>query len=200
MNLWAIIPVKPFGLGKSRLASVLRDPQRADFNSRMFRHVLDAARDTLGSDRIAVVSTDPDALTLASPAHAVRESEPGDLNRALALAAEYAAQHGAEAILVLPADLPDLTREDIEALRRALDGGRCCAIAPDAAESGTNALAMTPPDESLFRFGADSFAAHVQAAQARGCRVTIVRRPGLAHDLDTPESYHAWLNRVGASA
>ena len=53
-------------------------------------------------------------------------------------------------------------------------------IAPDQQEQGTNALALAPPDADFFRFGLDSFQAHLEAAKARGMKMRILRRPGLA--------------------
>jgi 2-phospho-L-lactate/phosphoenolpyruvate guanylyltransferase len=200
MDLWAIIPVKTFGQGKSRLAAVLDDGERARLSRRMFLHVFRIAAEELGRVRVAVVSADRTLTAAADIAHLVHEAAPGNLNRALALAVRYAVRRGAGAIVVLPADLPELGRGDIAALREALDIPRSCAIAPDIDETGTNALAIRPPGPGLFRFGADSFAAHVQAAEARGYRVRIVRRSGLALDIDTPESYRTWLVREGASA
>ena len=41
-------------------------------------------------------------------------------------------------------------------------------------------------------YGMDSFQAHLEAAKARGMKLRILRRPGLAHDLDTPEEYRRY--------
>ena len=73
-------------------------------------------------------------------------------------------------------------------MRRVSDAP-ACTIAPDEQEQGTNALALTPPAADFFKFGPDSFQAHLAAARARKLAVRILRRPGLALDLDTPENY-----------
>ena len=73
-------------------------------------------------------------------------------------------------------------------------------IAPDASEQATNALVLSPPDPDFFHFGPSSFAAHLHAARERGMTIEIVRRPGLAFDLDTPEDYREFLKRTGAPA
>jgi 2-phospho-L-lactate guanylyltransferase len=121
---------------------------------------------------------------------------PSDLNRALEQACRHAIEKNVQAIAVLPSDLPDIAAGDIAALRDALGPAPSCVIAPDTSEQGTNALALSPPSADLFRFGPCSFAAHLRAAAARGYRTQILRRPGLAHDLDTPESYRRWLQRT----
>ena len=197
MDHWAIIPAKPFKLGKSRLAAVLNESERTTLNQRLFEHVFDVAISTLGADRIIVVTADTELLAQVRRqlAHAIQERSSGDLNAALAQASHYASERGADAILILPSDLADITVEDIAALRNELGPTPCCAIAPDASGHGTNALALAPPSADFFRFGPQSFTAHIELAAARGIATRIVRRPGLAHDLDTPENYRVFASR-----
>ena len=197
MDLWAIIPVKPLALGKSRLAVVLDNRQRAALNQWLFDRVFDAAATELGPGQVIVVSSDAGLLARVRGrgAHALDERAPTALNAALAQACRYASGHGAPAIAVLPADLPEIRGADIAALRAALAEPPSCAIAPDAAELGTNALVLAPPRADSFRFGRRSFAAHLALATARGLATQIVRRPGLAHDLDTPEAYRRFARR-----
>lgn len=201
MDAWAIIPVKPLPLGKSRLAGVLDPAARTALNRRLFERVFARARDTIGIGRIVVVSADEAVLawTSGSGAHALREPGSG-LNDALEHASRYAAERGAEAVIVLPSDLPEIERDDIAALEDALGPPPACAIAPDSAEKGTNALALRPPAAGLFRFGPQSFALHRDAARALGYGVRVVCRAGLAQDLDTPEGYHHWIQKPGATA
>ena len=91
-------------------------------------------------------------------------------------------------------------KDDIAALAAALPPAPGVVIAPDAADQATNALVLSPPDPDFFRFGPSSFAAHLEAARERGATVEIVRRPGLAFDLDTPEDYRAFVRRVSEHA
>jgi 2-phospho-L-lactate guanylyltransferase len=200
MDLWAIIPVKRFDLGKSRLAAELDGPERVALNQRLFARVFDAAQGELGAERVVVVTTDSALLAAVrrNRAHAVPERTAGDLNAALAQACHYASERGARAVAVLPSDLPEINGEDIAALRDALGPPPSCAIAPDATEQGTNALALAPPSTDFFRFGPRSFASHIALAEAGGMTVQIVRRPGLAHDLDTPEAYRRFADTIAA--
>lgn len=190
MNCWAIIPVKSFALGKSRLSAVLGAEQRAALNRRLFGRVIEAARGTFPADRIAVVTGDPLLLALvhAQGMHGLQDTD-GGLNGALGLGCRTATARGARGIVVLPSDLPMVTAEDVAAISAALGNAPACVIAPDEQEQGTNALAIAPPDPDFFRFGVESFQAHLDAARARGMAVRILRRPNLAQDLDTPESY-----------
>jgi 2-phospho-L-lactate guanylyltransferase len=193
MECWAVIPVKPFRAGKSRLAGLLGADDRAALNRRLFGRVLTAALGLFKPGHVAVVTSDTLLLPLmrGQGLHAL-EDQGGGLNAALGLATRFAAERGARAIAVLPSDLPIVTTDDIKALVGALGAGARCIIAPDEQEQGTNALALAPPDADFFRFGADSFQAHLEAAKARGMKTRILRRPGLARDLDTPDDYRAY--------
>jgi 2-phospho-L-lactate guanylyltransferase len=194
MDLWAIIPVKPFAQGKSRLAGVLGAAERAALNRRLFGRVLDATLVTFRPERVVVVTGDALLLALVrgQGLHALQDTD-GGLNAALGFACRYAVERGAPAIAVVPSDLPTVTAGDVAALAAALGPAPCCVIAPDEQEQGTNALALTPPDPGFFRYGPASFQAHIEAAKARGMAPHILRRPGLAGDLDTPESYRRYV-------
>ena len=84
-------------------------------------------------------------------------------------------------LLVVHADLPELTQGDVAALIEAGQDG--VAIAPDHLGTGTNALAALDSRELNFRFGPDSFAQHCAAYAGRA---VIVKRAGLAFDIDNP--------------
>jgi 2-phospho-L-lactate guanylyltransferase len=116
-------------------------------------------------------------------------------NPALALGCRHAAGHGACSIVVLSSDLPNITTGDVAALRATIGDTPGCTIAPDEQEQGTNALALTPPEADFFTFGPESFQAHLAAARARKLAVRILRRPGLALDLDTPENYRSFTKQ-----
>ena len=75
----------------------------------------------------------------------------------------------------------------------AVPGPKGVAIAPDRAGTGTNGLALRPPDAIAFRFRGSSFAAHRAAAEAAEVPMVEVHRPGLAFDLDTPEDLARWI-------
>ncbi len=63
---------------------------------------------------------------------------------------------------------------------------RYVAIVPDRHGTGTNALALSPPDAIEPSFGEGSCARHVAAARAAVIPFNVEELPSLALDLDTP--------------
>lgn len=182
-GMWLIIPAKPFAQGKSRL--LLEARQRASLNRAFLTHILLVATRVVPAARIVVVSRDPQALAEARRhnARALAEPNEGDLNDALAMAADYVARRGATRILSLFTDLPYLDEEDVRALVEAGGADRTVVIAADAAGGGTNAMLM-PACLFPYSHGAGSFWRHLSAAQDAGHAVTVLRRPGLMTDID----------------
>lgn len=197
MKIKAILPVKAIHQGKTRLGGMLDTGARAALCRRLLERTLDVACAFPGAADTIVVSADRRVLAAAEAlgAHALGETEGDGLNAALERATRFAVTLGADAILVLPIDLPLVTAEDLLALASA---GAPVAIAPDRRGAGTNALYLSPPGAIGFSFGEDSFTAHLAAARAAGLDAAIVRRANLAFDVDTPDDYRAWS--VGGTA
>jgi 2-phospho-L-lactate guanylyltransferase len=186
MRTVAIIPVKPPGEGKSRLEGALGPAERAALSRAMFRRVLRAAIEA-GTDTI-VISRDAAIRRQAEAegAWALEEPTGSGLNGALEAAREFLAARGVEALLVLPADLPAIEPDDVRALTALAWTAPSVVIAPDDAGLGTNALLLAPLDAIAFGFGPDSFARHCDAARRAGIAPAVLRRPGIALDIDTP--------------
>jgi 2-phospho-L-lactate guanylyltransferase len=143
-----------------------------------------------GASRTIVISPDQVVLDRAEAAGAQSLFDfAGDLNAALNFAAGYATDDGADGILIVPVDLPRSRPGDLQALASCQHG---VAIAPDRRGIGTNALYVSPPDALLFRFGGESFKAHLAGAQEAGLNVEILNLPNLAFDIDTPDDFREW--------
>ena len=94
---------------------------------------------------------------------------------------------GADAILVLPIDIPNVSPDRLAPLvELAEDVDPLVAIVPDRHGRGTNALLLSPPDVIEFCFGGDSKDAHLGAARAAGAHVEVLDGP-LSLDIDTPD-------------
>jgi 2-phospho-L-lactate guanylyltransferase len=187
LRIWAVVPVKPFGIAKQRLAPVLDADARATLARGMFRDVMAmlARLDELAG--IVVVTSDPVAAEIAAGhrAHVVPDRENAGVSRALAQAVPVLKELGCEAMLALPADIPYATAAELRSAVAALRD-RAVVLVPATGDGGTNLLAARPPDAVAFCFGPDSFARHVAAARAAGLEAAILDLPGVGRDIDGP--------------
>ena len=189
MTLWAIVPVKPLRRGKSRLAGKLTEDERADLNQSLLQHTLETLTDLKEIEQVLVVSRDPHALTVARNhgARTVLEDGQPHLNTALKRATVVAQVYATRGVLVLPADLPLISPQDIrELINRAVDPP-VVVIAPDRHRKGTNALLISPSGLIEYDFGDNSFERHCEQVRQAGARLEIVDLPTLGLDLDLPE-------------
>ncbi|MEO8355590.1 MAG: 2-phospho-L-lactate guanylyltransferase [Chloroflexota bacterium] len=189
MTLWAIVPVKPLRRGKSRLAGALSEDERTELNRTLLQHTLKTLSELKELEQVLVISRDPQALTIARSygARTVRENGQSELNVALRRATVVAQVYATRGVLVLPADLPLISGEDIRALiERAIDPP-VVVIAPDRHEKGTNALLISPAGLIEYDFGENSFQRHCEHVKKSGARLEIVNLPSLGLDLDIPE-------------
>lgn len=189
MTIWAVVPVKPLRRAKSRLREVLNVDQRAKLSQNMLIHTLDVLSKVKGIERTMVVSRDSRALAVARDhgANTVTEHGAPELNKALVRATLVAKGYGVSSLLVLPADLPLLEPEDLEAFISKAAPPPVVVIAPDRKGQGTNGLLCSPPDILEYDFGPHSFERHVGRARRAGARVEICEMPGFGLDLDEPE-------------
>jgi 2-phospho-L-lactate guanylyltransferase len=189
VTLWAIVPVKPLRRSKSRLSTVLSEDERTSLSRELLTHTLDILGKVPGVEHTLVVSRDSMALSLARDhgAHTVQENGTPELNRALIRATLVARGYGVSRVLILPADLPLITGEDIERFVALGVDPPVVVIAPDRHGTGTNALLSSPPGLIEYDFGPDSFQRHVDRATASGARLEVCRLPSFALDVDLPE-------------
>lgn len=189
MTIWAIIPVKPLRRGKSRLAGTLSEDERAELNQSLLQHTLNTLKDIKDLEQVLVVSRDPHALTVARQhgARTVREDGQPELNTALTRATVVAQVHATRGVLILPADLPLISREDVLTLIEKAVDPPVVVIAPDRHGKGTNALLISPSGLIDYDFGENSFQRHCEHAKKAGARLEIVDLPSLGLDLDLPE-------------
>ena len=189
MTIWAIIPVKPLRSGKSRLAGTLTADERTELNRTLLQHTLKTLSDLKEVEHVLVISRDPQALTVARMygARTVREDGQPHLNTALKRATVIAQVYATRGVLVLPADLPLISREDILTLIERAANPPVVVIAPDRHEKGTNALLISPAGLIEYDFGEDSFQRHCDRAKKAAARLEIVNLPSLGLDLDLPE-------------
>lgn len=195
-RLWAVLPVKDLQHAKQRLAGVLGPHERQVLFRAMLEDVLSALVASEALAGILLVTRDPEAKLLA-PRYGARvllEEENRGHTAASTFGARTLAREGVGMVQV-PADIPLVTVEDIGALLQIHGDAPAVTLAPSRDERGSNAVVCSPADLLPLRFGDDSFLPHLQRAQALGIEPQIVRRPGLALDIDTPDDLAAFLAR-----
>lgn len=194
-RLVALVPVRGLEAAKSRLGEALDAEERRELVEHLLARTIAAAAAVPGVAAVAVVSPDPAALALATGLDAVAVRQTGEgLNEGLAAGRDRAVADGADALLVVPADLPGVSAGGLAAVVEAAQaaaadwaaGHPIIVLVTDRSGDGTNALLLAPPDAIPFRFGPGSRAAHEAAARAAGAAYVEVAGP-LDLDLDTPD-------------
>ena len=118
MKTVAVVPVKSLSQAKSRLANILSPEERALLVLDMLSHVLGTFRSSPEIDEVAVISPQPSEFHLPSTIVPIVQAREG-LNDLLEQGREWAIERGADALLVLFADLPLISPGDISAHGKA---------------------------------------------------------------------------------
>ena len=201
MALWAIVPVKPLRRGKSRLAGVLSPEERNDLNRRLLTHTLETLNAIPEIEQVLVISRDQAALSLAREhgARTVLENGAPELNVALARATIVVKNYATRGLLIVPADLPLISPEDVNAMLDIAGDPPVVVLAPDHRRQGTNALLVCPVGLIEYDFGPGSFQRHCERALQAGARLEILDLPSLALDMDMPEDLEMVIEKLETS-
>jgi 2-phospho-L-lactate guanylyltransferase len=185
---YALVPVKDLTEAKVRLSPLLSPKERCLLATAMLDDVLAALQQSRAFERIAVVTTDRHALSLAARCgfEIVEEGSGRGETGAVELAVKVCRERGASSLAVIPGDIPLLMAADIDCV---VQHGRDydVVIVPSWDSRGTNTVLMRPPDALRLRFGSWSFFPHVKQAKRRGLSYKVVRLPRIALDVDTPD-------------
>jgi 2-phospho-L-lactate guanylyltransferase len=195
---FAVLPMKPLAIAKSRLAAALTTDERQAVSFAMFHDVLDCLTRAHSIEGVVVVTADRRLLDLANGmrAIAVDEEKPRGLNAAAALGTARAIAAGATSVLIVLSDLPFLVPEEVDSVYADLPPAPHVRLVRSHEGIGTNVLLRTPPSVISTRFGGRSFQDHISAAADAGVSHSSIEVPGLAFDVDTPEDLRE-LSRVG---
>lgn len=176
----ALVPLRSPGCGKTRLAGSLRPEHRAALAAAMFADVIGA----LGAspiDRILVAASGPEAVAAASALGIDAHIDPpwvADLDGAIgAAAATLGTTHE---LLVVAADLPRLTADDVVGV---LTTDAEVVVAPTR-DGGTGGLLRRPADRIPTAYGPGSAARHRDLAAAAGATHAERHTAGFRDDVD----------------
>jgi len=187
MAVYAIVPVKRLGVSKRRLSKFLSPQERKFLTIAMLEDVLKALKSSVVPE-IVVVSSDPDVRMIAgrfgvfffSPSH-------NGLNPAVEEATAWCMRNQADSVLVIPADVPLLSSEDVN---KIVELGNCngsTVVLSPSNNCGTNALFQKPPNLLYVQFGCRSFARHFRQAQNKGISIKFHYSTSIALDVDSEE-------------
>ena len=193
-----LVPVKNLSGAKQRLAALLDQKLRTELAQAMLHDVLSTLAGWAKRPAVAVVSSDPFAVELArdNDFEVIPDpANPGETG-AIEMATQICVDRGVGSTLVIPADIPLIQSWELEEiLKQAPAEGS--VLVPAADGRGTNAAYRSPAALFPLRFGNDSFKPHHAVAQATNKPCVVLRLPGIAVDVDSPEDLQHLVSLPG---
>jgi 2-phospho-L-lactate guanylyltransferase len=193
-----LIPVKEFGASKTRLAPHFSPNARADLAAALCEDFFRVVAQVKGASQIFVASREPRALgaARANGWETIIETVQISESHSVDAASRLCESLGVRALLRMPADLPLTRPADIESILEAVGNSPSCILVPSADGTGTNALLRSPPCLFPSHFGPNSFTQHLSEAERCGARITLLRNPHIALDIDELDDLRALAGRV----
>jgi len=193
-----LIPFKSLATAKQRLAEALDARQRSQLAEAMLRDVMSAAAGVQERIDVALVTGDVRAQAIAREfgflviADARNKSE----TAAIEMATEWCEQHGYDATIVVPTDIPLIAAEELHSVLDAapVEGA---VFVPAYDRRGSNCILRRPASIIPLRFGNDSFLPHCEAMKKTGKELIILEMPGIGLDIDNPHELELLVQREG---
>jgi 2-phospho-L-lactate guanylyltransferase len=151
----------------------------------MLHDVLDVVSATGAFRERLIVSPDPGVLREAEERGytPVPEASPEGMSSALGLGLRHCAPLGIDAAVLVPADLPLVTPQDLEAIAERLISPKVVLV--PAYDGGTNLLGLRPLDGIRLRYEEPgSCRLHREEAREAGLPVEMVHLPRAEVDVD----------------
>lgn len=183
-----LIPIKDPSNAKTRLAEFLSFDERRRLAWAMFEDVSRAIREASKPDRVVMVTNYAPAIESARELEwdvLIEQSQVSE-SASVDWASRVLAERGFDTVMRLPADLPLVRAEDIDALLSIKLDTPGALIVPSREGTGTNAIIRTPPALFPSRFGPNSLELHKTEAARVGVECVIVNNPRIALDIDEP--------------
>lgn len=192
-TIWAVIPVKPLVNTKTRLASVLSPQERTALTMQLFVRLICEVKQVARIAETVVVTRDERlaALACAFGTHRTAEAAEEGLNEAVARGVRLAGQRGATHALILPSDLPLVTRADLDRLLEKV-ADTAVSICSDEKALGTNALLVPVGAKFRFAYGVNSLEQHIAEAERAGLLVQRLYNDNLQFDIDTANDWEQY--------
>ena len=193
-----LIPFKSLATAKQRLAEVLDPGQRAQLAEAMLRDVMMAVSGLLSRIEVALVTGDSRAQTMAAEFRfkVIEDRHNESETAAIAMATAWCEQQGYDTTIVVPADIPLITAEEVHrVLDTAPDEG--AVLVPAYDRRGSNCVLRHPASIIPLQFGNDSFLPHCEALRRTGKELVILEMSGIGLDIDNPHELELLVGRPG---
>lgn len=193
-----LVPIKNLDGAKQRLSPVLGTEERQAFAAAMMEDVLETLASWNARPLVAIVTNDSQATARAHRYgfEIIADPENRSETDAIEQATCAVLQRGWTSTLVIPADIPLITANELQrVVSAAPEEG--AVLVPAADGRGTNAVLRRPAALFPLRFGNDSFLPHRRAAEETGRPVVVLELPGIALDVDRPADLAELLARRG---
>lgn len=203
-NYAIVIPVREFRDTKRRLQGFLSERQRANLTDSLLTRVLSEAEQSRAVEVVVVASGAGSFRKKMKRFQKVRVIEEsnhhGGVNKAMRDGIDVVlARHPAASILLIPADLPLLSHQNLDRVSRLLERFDL-VINPSSRSDGTSLLAFNPGKSRItLHYDDDSFRKHVQEATKLKLKSKIIRIIGFSQDLDSKADLTHLMNRFGVS-
>ncbi len=140
-----------------------------------------------------VVSSDSDILKLAERygAGSIAEEKDSGVNEAVERA--MSALPGYDGWMMIPADLPLISANDIKTVLTLVRMGSDVVISPSEDYSGTNLLLMSRDSPIPLHYDDDSFTRHVGEASRLGIRFSVYYSENVGFDIDRAGDVHRYF-------
>ncbi|HJU88212.1 MAG TPA: TIGR04282 family arsenosugar biosynthesis glycosyltransferase [Gemmatimonadaceae bacterium] len=190
------------GRVKTRIAKALGDAKALAIHRELTERAAAAAR-AVRDTQLVVAHTPADAgdemRAWLGNDFRYEPQRGSDLGQRMAAAIEERLSSGADRVIVIGSDAPDLTTEMIEEAFDAL-GGADVVVGP-AADGGYYLIGMGTLQRSLFEripwSGPETLARTLAAIRAAGLRLHLLE---ILRDVDTAEDWRDWARRNGRLA
>ena len=190
-----LIPIKDPTHAKTRLADLLSPDERRRLAWAMFEDVSRAVRSCSKPDSVVVVTSFEPAIEHARRYGwdvLVEESQASE-SASIDRASRALLERGFDTVMRLPADLPLVQSEDIDALLSIELHAPAALLVPSREGTGTNAMIRRPPNIFPSRFGPNSLALHREEAARARAQFIVVNNSRIALDIDEPSDLELFV-------
>src|SRR5262249_34316918 len=190
-----LIPIKDPANAKSRLASLLAGDERRRLAWAMFEDVSRAVAGARKPGRVVMVTSYQPAIERARALGwevLVEEFQVSE-SASVDWASRILSERGFDTVMRLPADIPLVRADDVDALLSVDLNSPGALLVPSRDGTGTNAIIRKPPTLFPSRFGPNSLGLHKTEAARVGVECVIMNNSRVALDIDELGDLHTLL-------